>query len=173
MARKRKSKPTGPRRREEQQVKDRLAHAQDDAQRLGLIDTVPEEALGPARVDPLSQTEQPFPTLVRQAIRRGWAVPDEKKPGLVDELVGVVEDPDASQVAKVMAFNSLAAADKLQHERDQQYVKLDRVLEMIRGILEAIRTNVSDPVLLKTIVADVLRFVPAPATTVAEQSGTE
>lgn len=44
----------------------------------------------------------------------------------------------------------------------QGLVKLDQVLAMLRGVLEAVRANVADPVLLKTIVADVLKFAPMP-----------
>lgn len=163
MARKRKSKPSGPKRTEKQRVKDRYAHSRDDAQRLGLIETTPEESLVPERVDPLVQTEQRFPALVGQALRHGWAVPDEKKPGLVDEMVAVVEDGEATAVAKVMAFNALAKGDQLQHERDQEYIRLDQVLEMWKGVLEAIRNHVQDQMLVKLIVADVLRFMPAPS----------
>ena len=118
MARKRKSKPTSSRRAEKQQVRDRLAHAQDDAQRLGVIRTLPEEALKPARVDPSSQSEQPLPGLIGQAIRKGWATPDDRKPRLVDELTNIVQDEEAPPVVKVMAFNALRAGDKDQWERD-------------------------------------------------------
>ena len=166
MARKRKSKPTtsagGDSRGHRQRVKDRYAHAREDAQLGGLIPTTPEEALRPERVDPSVQTEQRFPALVGQALRHGWAVPDEKKPGLVDEMVAVVEDYEATAVAKVMAFNALAKGDQIQHERDQEYIKVDRVLAMWQGVLEAIRNHVQDQALVKLIVADVLRFMPVP-----------
>lgn len=150
-------------RRKRQKLKARYSKAREDAQLHGLVETSPEGARWPEKVDSASQSEQRFPALIGQAIRRGWAVPDEKKPGLVDELISVVENPDAKPFDKVAAFGTLSRADQLQHERDQQYIKLDRVLEMLRGILEAIRTNVSDPALLKAIVTDVLRFVPAPS----------
>lgn len=144
-------------------MKDRLAHAQDDAQRLNIIPTVPEEALKPARVDPSSQSEQRLPGLVGMAIRHGWAVPDEKKPGYVDELAEVLENPEAPAVAKVMAFNALVKGDQIQHERDQEWVRIDRVMEMWRGVLEAIRNHVKDDGLVKLIVADILRLLPAPS----------
>lgn len=165
MARKRKSKPTGPRRREEQRVKDRLAHAQDDARRLDLLGNdplLPEEALTPEVVDPTTQSEQRLPTLISRAIRRGWAVPEDKKPGFVDELAGVLEDPDSPATAKILAFGALVRGDQIQHERDQKYIHLDRVLAMWKGVLEAIRNHVQDQELVKLIVADVLRFLPAP-----------
>ena len=160
MARKRKSKPTGPRRSQEQRVKDRLDHAREDARILGLIPTEPEVTPKPEKVDPSSQSTQRFPRLIGQSIRRGWAVPDEKKPGLVDELISVVEDPEANQVAKVMAFNSLASGDKLQHERDQEYVKLDRVLEICRGVLESVKRHVQDQEVVKAILTDTLHYFP-------------
>ena len=119
MARKRESKPTGPRRREKQRVKDRLAHAQDDAQRLDIVETTPEEALKPARVDPSVQKEQPQSRLIGQAIRNGWATPEEKKPRLVDEMIGIVEDPEAKTFDKVAAYNALLKGDQAQFERDQ------------------------------------------------------
>jgi hypothetical protein len=49
------------------------------------------------------------------------------------------------------------------HELDHKFVRLDRVLEMWRGVLEAIRAHVQDQALVKLIVADVLRFLPAPS----------
>lgn len=168
MARKRKSKPTSPRRSEEQRVRDRLSHALDDARRLDLVSNdpaPPEVSLKPEVVNPATQSEQRFPVLIAQALRHGWAVPDEKKPGLVDEMVCVVEDPEAAAVAKVMAFNALAKGDQLQHERDQEFIRVDRVLAMWRGVLDAIRTHVSDPVVLKAITDDVLRLLPVPSQT--------
>jgi hypothetical protein len=160
---KKKSKPSGAERNKVQGVKDRYAHAREDAQLTGLIPTTPEEALTPERVDPSSQSEQRFPTLVRRAINHGWATPDEKKPQLVDELIELIEDPEASPMAKIFAFNALVKGDQLQHEKDQQYIKLDYVLELWRGVLGAIRAHVQDQMLVKLIVADVLRLLPAPS----------
>jgi hypothetical protein len=174
LARKRKSKPSNSRRGEKQRVKDRIAHAMDDAQRLDILQSnvVPEESLKPERVDPSVQSEQRFPALVRRAINHGWATPDDKKPGLVDELVELIEDPEATPMAKIFAFNALVKGDQAQHEKDQQYIRLDRVLEMWRGVLEAIRARVQDQALVKLIVADVLRFLPAPSGQVKLINGT-
>ena len=166
MARRRKSKPTSSKpgeRGKRQRTKDRYDHAREDARLEGVIPVVPEVAPKPERVDPSSQNEVRFPRLIGQAIRRGWAVADEKKPGLVDELIEVVEDEEASPMAKIFAFNALVKGDQVQHDKDQQYIRLDRVLEMWRGILSAIRNHVTDPLLVKAIVADVLRFLPPPA----------
>lgn len=169
MARKRKSRPTKggvtSGRGEKQRVKDRLSHAQDDARRLEILGNdplPPEESLRPERVDPSSQEQLRFPRLIGVAVRRGWATPDERKPGLVDELIGVVEDPDAKPFDKIAAFGTLTRADQIQHERDQEYIRVDRVLAMWKGVLEAIRNHVQDQALVKLIVADVLRFLPAP-----------
>lgn len=118
MARKRKSKPTSKARARKQTVKNRYAHAREDAQLLGLIVTSPEEALEDERVDPSSQSEQPLPGLIGQAIRKGWAVPEERKPRLVDELVSIMVDPEIPAVPKVMAYNALIKGDAVQHERD-------------------------------------------------------
>jgi hypothetical protein len=150
-------------RRKRQKLKARYSKAREDAQLHGPVETSPEGAVRDERVDPSSQSEQRFPTLVRRAINHGWATPDEKKPQLVDELVELIEDPEASPMAKIFAFNALLKGDQIQHERDQEYIRLDRVLEMWRGVLEAIRAHVQDQALVKLIVADVLRFLPAPS----------
>jgi hypothetical protein len=141
----------------------RYQKLREDLQLCGTIPTTPEGAVKPERVDPSAQGEQRFPTLVRRAINHGWSTPDEKKPGLVDELIELIEDPEASPMAKIFAFDALVKGDQAQHEKDQQFIRLDRVLEMWRCALEAIRAHVQDPALVKLIVADVLRFLPAPS----------
>lgn len=158
-----KSKPTGAKRNTVQSIDDRYAHAREDAQLHGRIPTTPEEALKPERVDPSVQTEQRHPLLIGTAIRRGWETPDEKKPGLVDELIATVEDPDAPAMVKVFAFNALVKGDQAQNDKDQQFIRLDRVLALWRGVLEAVRTHVPDPTVLKAITDDVLRLLPVPA----------
>ena len=52
----------------------------------------------------------------------------------------------------------------------QGVVDLDKIMESWRAVLEAVRANVVDPVLLKTITADVLRFMPPPVTMLAASS---
>ena len=155
--------PTGPRQNARKKAKKRYQSAREEVQLLDLIPTTPDGAVKPERVDPSSQEQPGFPRLVGAAIRRGWAVPDQKKPGLVDELVGVVEDPDAKPFDKVAAFGALSKADQLQHERDQEYIKLDRVLAMWHGVLEAARRHMADVVALKAFTDDVLRLLPVPA----------
>jgi hypothetical protein len=51
---------------------------------------------------------------------------------------------------------------------DERMLPLDEVLELWRAALEAIRANVSDPVLLRAITADVLRFMPPPSAMLVE-----
>ncbi len=115
---KRKSKPTTKARSRKQNTRDRYAHAREDAQLEGLIETTPEEALRSERVDPSTQGEQNLTSLVRVAVRKGWQVPEEKKPVLVDEMVAVMEDEEESSLTKVFTFNALVKADHLQWERD-------------------------------------------------------
>lgn len=128
MARKRRSKPTGGRRRHKQRVRDRFAHAHDDAVLAGVLPMrpgSPEETLKPERVDPSVQGSQPLPSIAIMAIageRDGsWKVPPAKVPLLVDEMVGLVEsqgEDSPPAVVKVMAFNALAKGEQLQYERD-------------------------------------------------------
>lgn len=158
------AEPQGKKRRKTRQRKRKLYQkVREDLQLSDDLPTTSEGALKPETVPGSAQEEPRFPKLIGQSIRRGWAVPDERKPGLVDELISVVEDPDAKSFDKIAAFSTLSRADQLQYEKDQQYIRLDRVLEMWRGILGAIRNHVSDPLLVKAIVADVLRFLPPPA----------
>lgn len=117
--RKRKSKPTSKARARKQNTKDRYAHAREDAQLEGLIPTTPEEALKPEQVDPSTQDEQPIlPGMVARAIRQGWNVPESRKPDLVAELIGIIDNPDMPAKVKVAAFNALRLADQTQWERD-------------------------------------------------------
>jgi hypothetical protein len=50
----------------------------------------------------------------------------------------------------------------------QGLVPLDKVMGMWRGVLEAIRIHVLDPVMLRAITADVLRFMPPPSSVLIE-----
>lgn len=112
------SKPTSQARSDKQRIKDRYAHAREDAQLAGLIPTTPEESLKPEQVNPATQSDAPHPELVAQAIRKGWAVPEERKPRLVDELTKIIDNPEAPEKVKVAAFSALRLADKDQYERD-------------------------------------------------------
>ncbi len=129
------SHPTSKKRSHRQKVKDRYAHAREDAQLAGLIPTTPEEALKSERVNPLIQDEQRFPGLDRQAIRNdghGWSVPEHVKRKVIEKTAEVlfaapevvIEDdgsetevpPDAQ--LQMQAAKTLMMADKQQWERD-------------------------------------------------------
>lgn len=142
MARKRKSKPTGKGRSRKQTVKDRYAHAREDAQLAGVIPTTPEEALRSERVDPLSQDSQRFPGLDRLAILnegRGWSTPEHVKRKAVEQAAEVlfekktvfktVTNPDGTTTTvevvlppdrneQLAAIKVLLLGDQKQYERD-------------------------------------------------------
>ena len=111
--------PTKARHNARKKVKKRYQKAREDAQLTGLIPTTPDGAVLPERVDPNGQGSQPLSGLIGQAIRKGWATPEEKKPRLVDEMIGIVEDPEAKTFDKVAAYNALLKGDQAQFERDQ------------------------------------------------------
>ena len=112
------SKPTSKPRTKKQTARDRYAHAREDAQLLGLIPTTPEEALKSEVVPAASQAEVPQPGLIEQAIRSGWAVSEDRKPGLVAELVAMMDNPEVPHKVKVAAFSALLRGDQQQYERD-------------------------------------------------------
>lgn len=111
-------KPTSKARSAKQEVRERYSKAREDAQLLGVIPTTPEGALKPERVAPEAQADAPQPNLIGEAIRKGWAVPEARKPDLVDELIRLLDDPQVSDKVKVAAFNALRQADQAQYERD-------------------------------------------------------
>jgi hypothetical protein len=56
---------------------------------------------------------------------------------------------------------------EIKRQVQQQYemqglVEVDKIMEMWRGALEAIRTNVHDPTLMNAIIKDVLQCIPRP-----------
>ncbi len=110
-----------------QRIKQRYAKAREDAQLAGVIPTVPDGALKDECVDPLQQGSQPMPGLISQAVRNGWAVPEEIKPDLVDELIRILDDPEIPSKTKVAAFNALRMADQAQYERDHPETKGTKV----------------------------------------------
>lgn len=118
------------RRKQLQRKKRRYMELRDELETLGLIPVEPTGAVvgavrpdGTDRVDPATQGEQHLPALVGQAVRNGWAVPEEKKPRLVDEMVAIVDNPEESNKVKVAAFNALRQADQHQYERDNPEAK--------------------------------------------------
>jgi len=126
------SKPTTKQRSAKQKLKDRYAHAREDAQLAGLIPTSPEEALKSERVAPNGQGEQAIPSLDRQAITKGWAVPEEKKQLVIKRLLEPFEEEGTVVLTKdgepitlppdrdLLQKNAkvLIVADQKQFERD-------------------------------------------------------
>ena len=115
---KRKSKPTKPTRSRRQTVRERYAAAREEAQLAGVIPTTPEGAVRDEVVPSSVQTTPPMPGLVALAVRSGWSTPEEKKSGMVDELIAIVNNPELPAKVKVAAFNALRMADQSQWERD-------------------------------------------------------
>lgn len=91
----------------------------EDLELSGDLPTKPMGGLKPDVVDPATQSEQDQSRLIGQAIRNGWAVPEERKPDLVDEMIKIVDSEESSTKEKVNAFRALVQADKDQYERDQ------------------------------------------------------
>ncbi len=120
---KRKSKPTSKARSHRQKVKEKYSKAREDAQLAGIIPTTPEGAVRPEQVSPATQADTPHPELITEAIRRGWAVPEERKPLLVDELIDLIYSDTQPAKVKVAAFNALRMADQSQWDRDNPLLK--------------------------------------------------
>lgn len=106
------------RRRQRQRKYKRYMELRDELQTLGVIPVEPSGARKSEAVDPATQGEQAMPNLVAQAVRNGWAVPEHKKPDIVDEMLAVIDNPQETNKVKVAAFNALRMADKDQYERD-------------------------------------------------------
>ncbi len=90
----------------------------EEAQLAGIIPTIPEGGVRNEVVDPKTQSKQALPNLIGGAIRKGWAVPEDRKPGLVDELMDIAENEEETAKNKIAAFNALRLADQQQYERD-------------------------------------------------------
>lgn len=105
-------------RNRKQKVKARYSKAREEAQLAGIIPTTPEGAVRNERVEASAQSDQPLPNLTSQAIRKGWAVPEERKPQLVDELLDIVSGIEVPAKVKVAAYNALRQGDQAQYERD-------------------------------------------------------
>jgi hypothetical protein len=112
------SKESRKRYKQWQRKRKRFQELREELQLAGELVTEPVGAIRDEQVDPKTQTDQALPNLIPIAIRKGWAVPEEKKPKLVDEMVNIVDNPESSEKAKVAAFNALRQADQHQFERD-------------------------------------------------------
>lgn len=113
-----KSKRKVAARRGKQQRIKKLAKAREDCQLNGDIETTPAGAVRNERVDPVTQGSQPLPGPVREALSRGWATPEHVKPQVVDEMVGIVTDPDMFPGFRIQAARVLQQGDQQQWERD-------------------------------------------------------
>lgn len=96
----------------------RYSKRREDAQLSGREPVSAEGAVRNERVSPLAQEDQPLPALVARGIRSGWATPEEMKPILVDEMVGIIQDPEMKAVPKIMAYQALLKGDQYQYERE-------------------------------------------------------
>jgi hypothetical protein len=112
------SKPTTSRRNAKQKIKKRYSKAREDAQLADVIPTTSEGAVRNEVVNPATQGSQPLPRLISQAIRNGWATPDDIKPRMIDELIDLVHQPDVEPHVKVGAARTLIQGDQVQYERD-------------------------------------------------------
>ena len=113
-----KSKAKQDARKRKQRVAKRYTKAREDAQLAGVIPTLPVEAVRNERVDPATQGAQPLPGPVREALSKGWSTPEHKKPQIVDEMIGIVEDPEMFPGFKIQAARVLQQGDQQQWERD-------------------------------------------------------
>ncbi len=110
--------PKNQRQKYRQRLFKRFVKAREEAQLIGLIPTEPAGAVRNERVDPATQESQPLPRLDMQAIRRGWATPEEKKPVIVDALIQLITNVNIDPRVLVQAARTLNQADKDQWERD-------------------------------------------------------
>ncbi len=111
---KRKPKPrnssAGKKRDGKQAVKERYQKAREDAQLVGLLDTVPEGALHEERVNPATQTVPGFPSLERRAFREEWDVPHEYPPQVIDGQYRIAVSEEARPKDRTEAAKFLLAA---------------------------------------------------------------
>lgn len=133
------SHPTSKARRRRQKIKREYARLREDCQLAGIIETLPAGAVRDECVPASAQSEQLFPELIAQAIRKGWAVEEEKKPGLVDELERMVLDPNMPAKAKITALNALRMADQCQYERDHP----EKAAQSVATVLNVVEVMVA------------------------------
>lgn len=95
-----------------------------------------------------------MPELTGMAARRGWAVPDERKVVLVDELVGIVTNPEMPDKVKVAAFNALRQADQAQYDRDHPEDARKAKGTSTSTVNVSVQTNVAAVELLNRMIDD-------------------
>jgi hypothetical protein len=128
--------PSGKNRNKRQKLKATYSKVREDAQLYGIIPTTPEGAVHSEVVSLASQSEQSIPSIDRQAITKGWEVPEHAKQKVIQRLLEpffqepkkevlpdgtVVEVPPDRHLLKENA-KVLVVADQRQWERD--YPKL-------------------------------------------------
>ena len=113
-----KSHPTTKRRKRKQNQRAKLGRIREQLQLRGEEPTSAEGAVRCERVDPSTQEEQELTALDRQAVRRGWAVPEAEKVKVIDRLLDVVKDPLAKNMAVIFSANALVSANHRQYEYD-------------------------------------------------------
>lgn len=112
------SHPTSKARNKKQTLKQTYAKAREDAQLHGVIPTTPEGAVRDEVVNPATQALQDLTSLDRAAINKGWRVPDDEKPKVIQRLLDKLDDEELSGAEAAMIANALVKADQIQHERD-------------------------------------------------------
>jgi hypothetical protein len=119
---KRKPKPTKPAAHRKKKIKARYSKAREDAQLAGVVPTTPDGAVRDERVDPATQEDGAsalLAGLVTQALREGWAVPDDVKPKIVDELSAPFYEEGTDPMLLVRLVKVLLLLDQTQWERDR------------------------------------------------------
>lgn len=108
-------------RNQRQKLKKNYAKMREEAQLTGVIPTVPEGAVRDERVDPRAQSEQKIPSLDRQAVVKGWSVPEETKRMVVERLAEPFFEVDPDKIDRYLLKENakvLVLADQRQYERD-------------------------------------------------------
>lgn len=113
------SHPTSKARRKRQRLKQKYAGLREDCQLSDIVDTTPEGAVRDERVDTRTQGCQQLPTLIRQALREGWAVPEAAKPKVVAELLSGFFEEGQDPMLRVRLARLLLLLDHTQFERDR------------------------------------------------------
>lgn len=173
---KRKAKPTGSRRNRKQKVKETYTKAREEAQLLDIIPTTPEGAIRPERVDSATQENAPQIEILKQAIRQGWAVPEERKARHVDEMSNILDAVEVPAKVKVAAFQALRMADKDQYERDhpEETAKAKKGSAVTVNV-STTQTNIEAAALIREMVASgqlgVIEAESTPAITGASSGG--
>lgn len=138
-------------RKQLQRRRKRYMELREELMIAGEIPTEPAGAIRDEQVNPASQGEQSLPGIVREAIRRGWAVPEDLKPRLVDELVGILQNPETSAKEKVASFTALTKADWNQWRQDNPDKINDARPSTVNIIVEAVEKKNNEPRVIEVV----------------------